>query len=98
MNRIAFAFAILAALPAIAHSHYGGWRTATGGSCCNDQDCRPVPYEIRADGLWLKIGADWWRANPAEAREQQPVDSDAHACVLLGAAKPHCYAPPWSAS
>lgn len=77
---------------------YEKWMSHSGVSCCNKRDCSIVPHQHRADGTYLEIQGRWWRANQNEAREQQPIDGNAHACVLRGHSKPICYALPWSAS
>lgn len=93
---IALLILALLSAPALAHDPYTRWNTFTGASCCNQRDCAPVPHQVRADGLYLLVNGQWWRANNQEAREQQPIDDQAHACVLTGQTKPICWAPPWS--
>lgn len=95
---IALLLLLILAGPAAAHDRYTAWQTYGGFSCCNQRDCKPVPYEIRADGIYLRLDSGWWRANQSEAREQQPLDDQAHACVLRGAVKPICFAKPWTGS
>lgn len=98
MRALFLAALLLAAAPALAHDHYGSWRMLDGrSSCCNQTDCMPVPYQIRRDGLYLRIWQHWWRANPAEAKEQPAIDGQAHACWAQhnpDVTRPWCYAPP----
>ena len=30
-----------------------------GNSCCNDQDCRPVPYRVTPAGVQMLVHGDW---------------------------------------
>jgi hypothetical protein len=46
-------------LPGNAHDLYSRLRNAGGESCCDDTDCRPVPYRIRSGGVQMLIDGDW---------------------------------------
>lgn len=90
----AFLALLLNSWRAEGHSHYTDWRTPSGGSCCNNQDCRPVPHKVDGEGLWLRINGNWWLASPKEAPQLPSIDENAHACFYPSSTKPHCWAAP----
>lgn len=76
----------LLALPAAAHDVYGRWQRPTGGSCCSNQDCRPV-QACRADdgGIGALVDGRCFGL-PEQARVPAPVEvwenspESLHAC------------------
>ena len=52
MCRLWAAFGLLAFLTGLphgaAHDWYHGMQSPSGIACCNDRDCRPVPYRLNA--------------------------------------------------
>jgi hypothetical protein len=74
---------VLTALPAArAHDWYRGLLSRRGDSCCDERDCRPVPYrpnaqtgreEIKANGRWWPVDYDVVLGVPTP-------DGGAHAC------------------
>ena len=53
--------AFLAALPQPddAHDIYSGLKDERGESCCDDRDCRPVPYRFTPSGLKMFVAGRW---------------------------------------
>jgi len=45
--------------PARAHDIYSHLLDSCGNSCCNEQDCRPVPYRITPEGVQMLVDGDW---------------------------------------
>lgn len=67
------------------HSMYKGWLTKKGGSCCNNQDCRPTKakyvilydqemYRVEVNGVWCLVPV-------SAARPYTPRDGQAHVCA-----------------
>jgi hypothetical protein len=46
-------------LPAQAHDIYSHLVDRWGRSCCDDRDCRPVPYRFTATGLQMLVNGQW---------------------------------------
>ena len=46
-------------LPTIAHDIYSHLKDEVGASCCDDRDCRPVPYRIFANGVQMFVDQRW---------------------------------------
>jgi hypothetical protein len=42
-----------------AHDIYSPLKDRWGNSCCNDQDCRPVPYRVTPAGVQMLVNGDW---------------------------------------
>lgn len=68
------------------HYVYEGWLTATGGSCCNDQDCAPTEgrWRFGPDGYEVQIAGEWRKVPPIAVRPYTSPDGDAHLCVWHG--------------
>jgi hypothetical protein len=45
--------------PTEAHDIYSPLKDRWGNSCCNDQDCRPVPYRVTPAGVQMLVNGDW---------------------------------------
>ena len=45
--------------PLRAHDIYSHLVDAAGQSCCDDRDCRPVPYRMTADGVKMFVDRRW---------------------------------------
>ena len=45
--------------PLQAHDIYSHLVDAAGRSCCDDRDCRPVPYRMTAGGVTMLIDERW---------------------------------------
>ena len=65
-------------LPTQAHDIYSHLVDEVGVSCCDDQDCRPVPYRFIATGvqmfvdkLWINVPSDriQYRSLPGDTGE-----------------------------
>jgi hypothetical protein len=57
-SRTAFVAVVLAAslpLPTLAHDIYSHLRDEGGGSCCDNQDCRPALYRLTAHGVQMFV-------------------------------------------
>ena len=61
-SRTAFVAAILITnlpLPIQAHGIYSHLRDEGGGSCCDNQDCRPAVYRFTASGVQMFVDQRW---------------------------------------
>ena len=45
--------------PTEAHDIYSPLKDRWGNSCCNDQDCRPVPYRVTPAGVQMLVHGNW---------------------------------------
>lgn len=93
---LALLLAIASAVaPARAHDHYSGWQRPDGkGSCCNNQDCRPVAYRDTAGGVEVRIdelGGTWHKVPLAAVLPFGSPDDRAHACYALAWRGPHFF-------
>lgn len=94
----AFTLALLLAVawiaaPARAHDRYSPWQRPDGkGSCCNNQDCRPVAHRDRPGGAEVRIdelNGTWHAVPPPTVLPFGSFDDRAHACyVLVGCQSP----------
>jgi hypothetical protein len=83
------------------HDHYSGWQRPDGkGSCCNNQDCRPVAHRDTPAGAEVRIdelGGAWHAVPPRAVLPFGSPDDRAHACYgLIGCqsargCQPHFY-------
>ena len=95
---IAFLIAAAAGAPAASqsdphsghdlnHSLYEAWQRPDGkGSCCNNQDCRPVTYRDGTNGVEIKIqelGGTWHQAPMSAILPFGSFNADAHACYTM---------------
>lgn len=84
---------LLLAVPALSHEPYSQWRIpTTGGSCCNDRDCRPTRARQDMDGRWEAW--DGWRWLPVPPLSMLPIESPdgrSHLCESNGAV--FCFVP-----
>jgi hypothetical protein len=64
--------------PTEAHDIYSPLKDQWGNSCCNEQDCRPVPYRVTPAGVQMLVDGEWiavpdhaiqYRALPGDAGE-----------------------------
>jgi hypothetical protein len=46
-------------LPAQAHDIYSHLMDRQGHSCCDERDCRPVPYRTTAGGVKMLVNGRW---------------------------------------
>ena len=61
-SRTAFVAVVLAAslpLPTLAHDIYSHLRDEGGGSCCDNQDCRPALYRLTGHGVQMFVDQQW---------------------------------------
>ena len=79
---LAIGLTLAAAAPAGAHDWYKGLLAPSGIQCCDDRDCRPVPYRLNA-----KIGREeveangrWWPVELDKVLALSTPDGGAHAC------------------
>ncbi len=67
------------------HEQYKEWRTNTGASCCNNEDCRPVRARPEGDGqwsIWVPEIKTWVRVpDSAMQKPDKFHDGRAHACT-----------------
>jgi hypothetical protein len=67
------------------HEQYKDWHNASGMSCCNGQDCRPVRARPDGDGKWSIWIPEYhaWVPVPASAKLQPDLlkDGRSHACT-----------------
>jgi hypothetical protein len=96
---IAFALVLAWCTRADAHDHYTGLQSPSGADCCDNRDCRSVPWrenngviEYNLDGIWVRS---------TSVNEVAPIDGQAHACwrqdVDAGGGvvpQPRCLFPP----
>jgi hypothetical protein len=54
-----FAPLILWQEPTQAHDIYTHLKSRSGESCCDNSDCRPVPYRVTASGVEMLVGETW---------------------------------------
>jgi hypothetical protein len=77
-SRSALISALLAVslpLPSQAHDIYSHLRDSWGNSCCNDQDCRPVPYRF-ISGHW-QMFVNWrWIDVPDHTIQYRAIPED----------------------
>jgi hypothetical protein len=48
------------ATPVSAHDIYSHLRNKRGVSCCDDGDCRPAHYRVKAGGVQMLIDGSWF--------------------------------------
>lgn len=68
---------------ALAHDWYTGLRSPkTGGQCCNDRDCEPVPHRSTPGGMGVELMIDgtWFPVEPHTVLGLFSPDGQAHAC------------------
>ncbi len=70
------------------HEHYKEWVVpgTKDNSCCNDQDCRPVPYKRvgKEYFIWIReYGGFWMRVPPGSLLPHASFDESAHACYAF---------------
>ena len=70
--------------PPHAHAHgwYEGLTSPSGLVCCDDRDCRPVPYRLNAQSGHEEIKANgrWWPIEYDKVLTLPTPDGEAHAC------------------
>jgi hypothetical protein len=68
--------------PARSHDWYQGLRSPGGIECCNERDCRPVPYRLNAQSGREEIEANgrWWPVEYDKVVTLPTPDGEAHAC------------------
>lgn len=79
-----FAALFIFAKDARGHEWYTDLKTKEGKSCCNNGDCKAVPYR-RADDRWeVQIAEDgkWHRVPEDSILDILSPDADAHACYV----------------
>lgn len=76
-----------------AHGPYTDWRIpTTGGSCCNNADCRPTRARQDDDGRWEAWdGARWLSVPPLAVLSMPSPDGRSHLCESGGAV--FCFVP-----
>ena len=45
--------------PTDAHDIYSHLKDRWGNSCCDNEDCRPVPYRVTPAGVQMFVDGDW---------------------------------------
>lgn len=65
------------------HDTYKLWKTPSGGSCCNNQDCRPTQARYEPTlGVWRVLVDGVWCPVPASTRRPYASpDGRAHVCA-----------------
>jgi hypothetical protein len=68
--------------PAPAHGWYHGLRSPRGVECCDDRDCRPVPYRLNASSgrEEIEVEGRWWPIEYENVLALPTPDGEAHAC------------------
>ncbi|HWL70167.1 MAG TPA: hypothetical protein VNS22_17530 [Geminicoccus sp.] len=68
--------------PAASHDWYEGLRAPSGDLCCNQNDCRSVPYRFNTETGTEETQVDgrWWPINPEQVVPSAAPDGQAHAC------------------
>ncbi|MGE0628308.1 MAG: hypothetical protein AB7O43_10820 [Hyphomicrobiaceae bacterium] len=85
----AMLFLVMVSPQASAHKAHSGqdysrFQRKNGGSCCNNQDCRPVEYRYRSDGKVEMYPDGRVVVVPSESiNEQHSDDGQAHWCGIL---------------
>lgn len=84
---------VLLPLPAWPHEPYGSWRIpTTGGSCYNNEDCRPTRARMDDDGRWEAWdGWRWLPVPPLAVLSIPSPDGRSHLCESSGAV--FCFVP-----
>ena len=59
-----------------AHDIYSHLLDAAGKSCCDDRDCRPVPYRMTARGVRMFVDERWIDV-PEETIQYRTLPDDA---------------------
>lgn len=85
MPRLGLLFGLLASLHATvgdAHSWYDGLTSPSGLECCDDRDCRRVPYRLNGatDREEIKANGRWWPVEYDKVLNLPTPDGEAHAC------------------
>lgn len=82
---------LLVNVPAVAHEPYTDWHNpVTGGSCCNDTDCRPVSVRQDDKGQWEAWdGWRWLKVPPLTVLNIPSPDGRSHLCEARGVV--HCF-------
>lgn len=85
--------ALMWSLTVRAHEPYGSWRIpTTGGSCCNNEDCRPTRARQDDEGHWEAWdGWRWLRVPPMAVLSIPSPDGRSHLCEARGAV--FCFLP-----
>ena len=76
---------MLSGAPAHSHSVYSHWETASGMSCCNQNDCRTVDeIDIRfaEHGLQVRVEGEWVTVKPESIRPYLAPDLNSHVCHI----------------
>ncbi len=77
---------------AYAHNGYESWQRNDGkGSCCNNQDCRPVQWRDAKGEIEIQIpelGGAWRPAPRATILPFSSPDDRGHACYLMENGQP----------
>jgi hypothetical protein len=87
---LAIGLTLAAAAPAGAHDWYRGLVSPSGLECCDERDCRPVPYRLNAEAGREEIEANgrWWPVEHDKVLVLPTPDGDAHACWANPRGKP----------
>jgi hypothetical protein len=68
-----------------AHDPYTNWmRPDTGGSCCNDQDCRQATARFNGNGWEVMLEGQWVDVPPGrvlDPKKTENPDGMHHVCV-----------------
>jgi hypothetical protein len=62
LSRSTLVFTVLVGslpLPIQAHDIYSHLVDETGGSCCDNKECRPAFYHLTASGLQMFVDGEW---------------------------------------
>ena len=62
--------------PTEAHDIYSHLKDRWGSSCCDNKDCRPVPYRVTPSGVQMLVNGDWI-AVPDYTIQYQALPGDA---------------------
>ena len=70
------------------HFYRGLNQPGSGASCCNDNDCRPVPYRVTPTGVEILIAGRWIRPPDVRTMEIETPDAGAHWCGIESTEEP----------
>jgi hypothetical protein len=87
---LAIGLTLAAAAPAGAHDWHRGLVSPSGLECCDERDCRPVPYRLNAEAGREEIEANgrWWPVEHDKVLALPTPDGGAHACWRNPRGKP----------
>jgi hypothetical protein len=94
LGSVLLVLAVTPGHPAHSHDIYSGIMKPDGSMiCCNDRDCRQVPWR-EVDGA-IEYNLDGYWVRGSKHNTVAPIDGQAHACWVRSARpNPRCLMPP----